>query len=227
VVATGGRVSNSDDKGSDDKGSRDKGSVVEYTRGDRRTRLAHLLTEVFSPATSVVAICLVCGVTGHAGMLGWVWGIAAGCFCGVIPYVVFEVRARGRRLSSRHITKREERPWAFTVCIGSVVSVIALVLILDGPPLLMWCIFTMLGGLMVTAVVTMLWLKVSMHTFCLAFLGLLTAALISPWVWLPLTIALVLVAWSRLRLSHHTPREVAVGAALGWAVFLVAWPFLP
>lgn len=66
-----------------------------------------------------------------------------------------------------------------------------------------------------------------MHTFCLAFLGLLTAALISPWLWLLLTIALVLVAWSRLHLSHHTLREVAVGAALGWAVFVLAWPLLP
>lgn len=220
MVATGSRVSNSDNRVA-------SGIAVENTHGDRRTMLAHLLTEVFSPATSVVAISLTCGAAGHAGPLGWAWGSAVGGLCGVIPYVVFEVQSRGRRLSSRHVTKREERPWAFTVCIGSVVLAIALVLILDAPQLLTWSIFTMLSGLVTTAVVTILWLKVSMHTFCLAFLGPLTAALISPWWWLPLTIALVLVAWSRLHLSHHTPREVAVGAALGWAVFLAAWPFLP
>jgi hypothetical protein len=224
VVATGGRVSSSDLSG---ELSGDVSGMVENTPGDRRTRLARLLTEVFSPATSVVAICLMCGVVGRSGLLGWAWGSAAGGLCGVIPYVVFEVQSRGRRLSSRHVTKREERPWAFMVCIGSVVSVIALVLILDAPLLLTWCIFTMLGGLVVTAVVTMLWLKVSMHTFCLAFLGLLTAALISPWLWLALTVVLLLVAWSRVHLSHHRVLEVAVGAALGWAVFLAAWPFLP
>lgn len=69
-------------------------------------------------------------------------------------------------------------------------------------------------GLCVAGLLANRWIKLSLHMACLAY------AAVAAWrLSLPLAvgfgIVLPLLAWSRLAMRRHTPREVAAGTALG------------
>ena len=189
--------------------------------------VAWALTELFTPAVSVIAISVFCGVYGAPGAEGWAWGLALGAFCGLIPYVALEIASRRKRITNRHVTEHSERPWAYMVCFASVAAGFITMAVLGAPALLIWALCTMTFGLVVTGGVTMVGPKVSMHAFCLTSFAVTAAILSSPWWLLLLCTALPAVVWSRLRLGHHSPVEVVTGTALAFLVVGVASVFMP
>lgn len=201
--------------------------TVEESKKSASDTIAWWVTEIFTPASSVVAISLLCGIKGAAGWPGVAYGAAVGAFCGAIPYITLEIAARRERITDRHVTQHDQRPWAYGVCLASVAAGFVTMAFLDAPALLIWALVTMAFGLVVTGGVTFVGPKVSMHAFCLVVLGILAALLLSPWWLLALVAALPVVVWSRLRLGHHSPVEVAWGTALGVLVILIAWQFAP
>jgi len=188
---------------------------------------AWVLTELFTPAVSVIAISVLCGAYGGDGANGFVLGVVLGACCGLIPYVTLEVASRRKRISDRHVTEHKDRPWAYMVCLASVAVGLVALVFGGAPSLLIWAAITMAVGLLVAGSVTAIGPKVSMHAFCLVSLGVLLAHLSSPWWLLALAVVLPLVVWSRLRLGHHSPIEVAWGTVLGALVMGVALLLAP
>lgn len=198
-------------------------------------RAAKFVTELSTPALPVVVISLLCGVAsvpGHSGVSGlsWLpgllWGSIPAVLCGVVPYVVLEIAARRGVLTDRHVTQKRQRPWAYGICLASVAVSVGLLIVLAAPPLMFWALGTMFVGLVAAGGITLVGPKVSVHAFCWSAMCAFLALLYSPW-WLLLFAALPVIAWSRLRLEHHSPTEVVLGAALGTVVTVVAWMSQP
>lgn len=199
-----------------------------HTPTDLVTKAARVLSEVLAPAVSVFLICILCGIEGHPKVwVGLAWGAMLGTFCAVIPMIAIHLAVRREHLTDHHVTRREQRWWVFLVCVGSVLCGIATVLLLGAPGLLTWILLTMVAGLVMAGTVTLIGPKVSMHTFCLTALVLVAALLNSPWWLLALPVVLPVVAFARLRLNHHTPAEIALGAGLAVVVMLVSQMFVP
>lgn len=190
-------------------------------------RAASVITELSVPVVPVVAISLLCGLQSATGVSGLAWGALMGIFCGVIPWFTIHIAAHRKHFSDRHVTQRHQRPLAFTICLLAVFGGLMLMLTLNAPTLLIWGLLTMIAGIVVVAGITQLGQKVSMHTFCLAAFCLFATLLTTPWWSLGLVTFVPLVAWSRLRLGHHSLSEAALGAILGVAVTTAAWPVVP
>lgn len=194
----------------------------------RPNRVSRILTELFSPVWTVLAICLVCGSYGHPDpVVGLGWGLFVGAFCAVLPFIIIELGVRRSTLSDRHVTRREQRRGVFIMGISSVICGLVGALALGAPPLLIWALLTMIAGIVVTGTITVVSTKVSLHVFCLVSLILLAALLISPWWLLSAAVLLPAVAWSRLQLRHHSWLELVLGTVLGLVVTLVGWAFVP
>lgn len=190
-------------------------------------RAARVVTEITTPAASVSAISVLCGIVGEPGLSGVLWGLFAALFCGVIPYTVLEVAARRGRISNRHVTDKAHRPWAYAMCLASVVIGIAVMLLLGAPALITWMLLTMVVGLVMAAGITAVGPKVSMHTMCFTVLGVLGVPLVSPWWLALLVVGLPAIVWSRLQLAHHTALETALGIALGVVIAWASWMYAP
>lgn len=204
------------------------GSTDVPARARRAARTARVITEVANPVVPVLIICVLCGVHGAESLrAGIAWGLAAGLFCAVIPFVVIEIGVRRRGFSDRHVTRREERRGAYLLGLGSVLCGAAAMVVLDAPALLVRALVTMILGLVVCAAVTALGPKVSLHMFCSTALGVFAALLLSPWWLLVLPALLPPVAWSRLHLRQHSPLEIVLGAVLGAAVTATGRLLLP
>lgn len=198
------------------------------SKADAGTRAARITTEIFTPVLPVLLICLMCGVYGHPDpWLGLAWGAVIAMFSAVIPFVIVEVAVRRMRLSDRHVTRREQRRGVYAMCIVSVLCGLATVLLLGAPALLVWALLTMVAGLAVCTIVTVLLAKVSVHLFCLTALIIFASLIASPWALVALPILVPIVAWSRLRLGHHSLLETSLGVTLGAVVTLVSWVFVP
>lgn len=203
-------------------------SLAPNRTSDPSVRVARILSDIFSPAVSVFLICVLCGAAGSAWKLsGFLWGSVIGCFCAVIPMIVVHIAVRRGRLTDRHVTRREQRWWVLLICVGSVICGLASALLFRAPDLLLWALPSMIGGLVVVGAVTLGGTKASLHAFCFTALGLLAAILLSPWWLLVLLVLLPVVAFARLRLNHHTPFELVLGAALAVAVVLLARLVMP
>lgn len=198
-------------------------SSVRETRADT---IARVVTEVSTPAVPLVIMSMICGIASAPGVRGLLWGAVPAILCGVIPFALFELAARRGALSDRHVTEHKQRPWAYAIGITSVVIGLALVVSLGAPSLMVWALASMLIGALATAAITVIGPKVSVHAFCLAALCTFLALMFSPW-WLLAFVILPLVAWSRLRLHHHSPVEVLLGSVVGIGITIAAWTVVP
>lgn len=182
-------------------------------------RVARIVSEVFGPAVLVTVLLTAVGL--HTG--SW-WGVPAAVFAAGIPmtYVVRGVR-RGE-LTSHHIPEREHRKGPLLFGIVSGVAGLGLLIGFGAPRDVVALLCAGIAGLLVFALVTRWW-KMSIHAG-------VTAGTVAVLVAVYGAIALVtlpvvpLVCWSRLRLSAHTPAQVAVGALVGAVIAATVFPAL-
>jgi membrane-associated phospholipid phosphatase len=147
------------------------------------------------------------------GPAGLGWGLLAATFCGLIPYGIVVARVRRQRLTDRHLRTLQQRPAPLLAGIASVVAGVAVLVALDAPRQLIALVTAMLTGLAATLLVT-LWWKLSVHTAAASGTVAVLTLTFGPAFTLALP-AVVLVAWSRVRLGDHTPAQTVAGAALG------------
>lgn len=141
------------------------------------------------------------------------WGLATAAGLGVVPQSAIAWRVRRKALSDHHVTRREDRP---PVIAGIAVSVATLLVAQHrrgAPDELRRMTRAALVALGVAGAAT--WkVKVSFHTAVLAGMVAVLAREISPRYWRLLGLVPP-VAWARVRISHHTPVETALGAVIG------------
>jgi hypothetical protein len=187
----------------------------------RPDHLARLLTELFAPQVLVIGMPPVVGLIA-LGLPGAAWGLLASALCGGIPAAVIAAGVRAGRLDSRHIVDRARRTGPLLAAVAAVAGALVLLVLLGAPRLLVATVAAMLAGLAVTVPVTLRW-KISFHAAVSAGTVVVLAHVLPP---VPTLVAgavpVGLVAWARVRLTHHTAAQVAAGATAGagscWAV---------
>jgi membrane-associated phospholipid phosphatase len=159
-----------------------------------------------------------------AGSVAWIWGAIYVVLGVLIPflYVVWSV-VRGQ-ITDIHIRLREQRRrplLVVVICAG----VGWLVLALGAAPRAMTAVAASIWlQTVVVFFVTLRW-KISVHTAAAASGGTLIWMLLG--TALPFLLIVPLVAWSRVRLRHHTLLQTLAGALLGSIVFVVAISLAP
>jgi membrane-associated phospholipid phosphatase len=159
-----------------------------------------------------------------AGSEAWIWGAVYVVLGVLFPflYVVWSVM-RGQ-ITDIHIRLREQRrrPLLVTlICAG----VGWLVLVVGAAPAGMTTVAATLWlQVVVIFFVTLRW-KISVHTAAAAGGATLIWTLLG--TALPFLLVVPLIAWSRVRLRHHTLPQTLAGALLGSIVFFVATSLAP
>ncbi|MGD0554068.1 MAG: hypothetical protein ABSA93_03715 [Streptosporangiaceae bacterium] len=179
------------------------------------SRLARAVTEVFSPPVLITALFLAVG-WHDAGSRGLAWGLAGAGFASIGPSAVIVVGVLRGRFTDHHLALREQRAAPLTAAAVMVAAGIVVLAVTGAPPDLVAVEAVMLGGLVITVPVTLVW-KVSLHTGVAASIAaVLTivfgAVAIAGWA------VVVLVGWSRVRLGAHTPAQVVAAAPVGAAI---------
>jgi hypothetical protein len=132
---------------------------------------------------------------------------------GILPptcLLVAERRRRGDR--DWYVTAREQRFGLYALGLACLAALLAIARIGDAPRLLVPSLVAALAATAIGALLNRA-TKVSVHMGAATGCALLLAH-VEPRLTLPLAAAVALVAWSRLRLGHHTPGQVVLGAAI-------------
>jgi hypothetical protein len=192
--------------------------------------VARLATEVFAPWVWVLGLPLAIGWHATKTLGGTLlWGLIVGITGSVIPMVVIIRGARRGKWDSHHVTNREGRVIPFIACIASLGAGIAL-LVLGGAPRQMIALsLAMFASLVVSIAITFAlpvngtrgW-KISMHAAVAAGSAVILTIAYGPWFAL-VSLAVVLVAWSRVELADHTTPQVVAGSVLG--VIMGGFPY--
>ncbi|MVZ91071.1 hypothetical protein GQF49_11415 [Microbacter sp. ANSKLAB05] len=172
---------------------------------------ATVLTEVCAPWVVLTVGSVHLGrAVGSTG-----WGLATAAGLGIVPQAAITWRVRRKALSDHHVTRREDRPLVIVGIAGSVATLLAAQRWGDAPDELQRMTRAALVALGVAGAAT-LRIKVSFHTAVLAGVATVLARELSPRYWRLLALVPT-VAWARVRISHHTPTETALGAVIGVA----------
>ncbi len=204
---------------------REPGEPEAQAEPSRGRRLARLVTEVLAPApVSVVALVVVVlrSASSPGEALRWL-GIGV-LFATLIPLAYIVRGVRRREITDHHVRRREQRLLPLLVGILSVAVLLALFVLLRAPHELFALVGTMVTGLVVSLLVTLVW-KISVHVGVVAGTIVILAVLFGP-VLLLLAPLVVLVAWARVELGDHTVAQVIAGGLLGGAVAAVAFSLL-
>src|SRR5689334_20803025 len=187
-----------------------------HAAGRARLPLARLASELLAPAP-VASALLIAVAWGSASTPAQAarWALV-GLACGtLVPVGFIEVGVRRRRLSDRHLSRREERLGPLLVGLVATLAALWLLQLAQAPRNLLALLATMALVLGATLALTTVW-KISVHTAALAGSAVIVAAVFG-WPWLALAPLLALVAWARVELRAHTPGQVLVGSLVGAA----------
>jgi membrane-associated phospholipid phosphatase len=188
-------------------------------------RLASIVTEAFSPAFVVIALPLAVAwqATEHRPGATVLWGAVVATFYSVLPMIFIVHGARRGRWDGHHVRDREHRRLPMLMCLVSALAGLAILLLGDAPRNVLALSASMIATLLVCMAITHWW-KVSLHATVAGGAVATVVLLYGPWLLL-LIAPLILVCWSRVKLTDHTVTQVVVGALLGplvgGAVFLL------
>ncbi|WP_255029333.1 hypothetical protein [Rhodococcus sp. GA1] len=176
--------------------------------------VARVLTEIAAPWTVNIASCLILGFAiGHPG-----WGAFVALFAGVLPMALIVWGMVRDRIGNHHVTEHSERHGLIGAILVLVLVALVVQLVAQGPKEM---IALTCAGL-VTLVGIGVWtsgvgVKASVHLGVWCGVVAVLAVALSPWWWTGLVLAPA-IAWSRMRLKHHTRKEIAVGAVTGLVI---------
>lgn len=184
--------------------------------------LARITTEVLAPWVLVLALPLLVAwdATGSVGG-GLLWGAVVGLTGSVVPMAVVVRGARRGRWEGHHVTNREGRLVPLLVCVASLGLGLTALLFGGAPRAVVGLALAMFLSLLLCLVVTFAlpvngvrgW-KISFHAAVASGAVAILTITFGPWVLLAAPLV-VLVAWSRVVLGHHTKAQVVVGVVMG------------
>ncbi|GAA4527540.1 phosphatase PAP2 family protein [Amycolatopsis samaneae] len=189
------------------------------TGGTRRT-LARLATEVLAPWVWVLGLpfAVAWKVTDYHLGRTILWGLVIGITGAVVPMAVIVRGAKRGKWDSHHVTNRAGRVVPFAVCITSLATGFAALLLGGAPRDLVALTAAELACLLVAVLVTFgLKFKISMHAIVAAGATLMLIKVYGPWAAL-LALGVLWVCWSRVELGDHTTAQVTIGTAAGLVV---------
>ena len=180
-------------------------------------RSARLTTEVFAPWVVVTTLPL--AIAWHAvdsALLALGWGLLVATFGAAIPMAVIVRGARTGRWDGHHVSNRAGRLVPLLVCVTSVTTALALLLLLGAPQAMVALDVAMLATVAAIVAVTRWW-KISAHTSVSGGAVIIAALAYGPVV-LAAVPLVALIGWSRVVLDEHTVAQVGTGILLGAVV---------
>lgn len=182
-------------------------------------RWARWASEAGAPAVLAAVVPLVVGAAagGWRGL-----GLAAlAAVVAVLPGLVLVLHlVRTGRVVGHHLPHRGDRPRVLGAALVGVVAAAGLVALLGAPQGLVVLMTAMALLLGLLTVISLRW-KVSLHAAAATASLVAVVAALGPWALLGVPLV-VLVCWSRLALSAHTPDQVVAGALVGLGAGVIA-----
>jgi MFS family permease len=150
------------------------------------------------------------------------WAAVYGFFVSLAPILLVLYLLKTGRIAELHMTNTRERHLPYLVAVLGSFTVLALLLLLDGPELLRCLALFNVLALVVIALINVYWL-ISFHVTAATAMTLILALVFGPAFGALLLPLLALVVVVRLYLRRHTVAQTAAGAILGTAsVFLLS-----
>lgn len=183
--------------------------------------LARLITEICAPWISNITLFLILGVSFNA--LGP--GLLAATMTGVLPMVAIMGMIRRGQVGNHHVTAGHQRGPVFVVILSLLAVLIVGLLVMDTPREIWLAVIAAVLFIAVFAVVTRSGLKISIHIGHWLAVWIYLGLVLSPWWWITL-LMIPMIAWSRLKLTHHSWGEITGGAAAGLTVVGIMLPLI-
>lgn len=187
-------------------------------------RIAHIISEVLQPPL-VVAVMLLVSPAGDGGFPGTIWfgALALGFVC-VLPFAVVIWLVRLGKITDHHVSNRKQRAPVLMMTAVSVGAGLLVLFSLDAPASVLAMVLTIVGGIVVLAVVSLFW-KMSGHASAIACSAVIGVQMLGP-AGLLLLPLIPVVGWARVVLGAHTLGQVIAGSLFGGIVMAGAWSLL-
>lgn len=183
----------------------------------RSERAAQVISEIFGPAPLLTLAFVEAGI--RVGMLAGWWSLLPIFGVAILPYAAMIWLAHRGRVSDRFVGERSQRLPVLLAVLGSVIAVIAILLVVAAPwPVTSLTIASALG-LVVVMTVNARW-KLSIHMAIAAFVCLYQFTILPAGAAAATLVILPLLGWARIAARAHTSAQVVAGALAGAAVFL-------
>ncbi|MET0520913.1 MAG: hypothetical protein ABW156_02915 [Jiangellaceae bacterium] len=191
------------------------------------TRIARLITEVFSPGILVAALLLLVAWHASATVLEAIlWGLIAAGAASFLPLLYIFRGVRRGQWTDKHVTQHSQRRLPLLIILLSTAAGTLALVIAGAPQELLALIASMVAALLVAVPITVIthW-GISIHALVAA--GAVAALMV---VFGPVMAAgwliAAAVAWARVQLAEHTVGQVLAGAAVGTAATGALFPLL-
>ncbi|RSZ61792.1 phosphoesterase [Corynebacterium hylobatis] len=182
---------------------------------------AKIVTEVAAPWVTNILLFLILGISLGAPAPG----LLAAFMTGILPMVAVLRMIRQGRVASHHVTVRTQRGALFAIILGLLAVLIVGLLLLDTPREIWLAGLAAVLFILAFSVINQLGLKISIHVGLWVPVWSYLGLVLSPW-WSLALLVTPLIAWSRLKLTHHSWAEIIGGAFTGLAVVAVMLPLL-
>lgn len=192
-------------------------AVAYPDRWDRH--VAYWVSQLLSPPVLGLGGALLVGAV-IGTVPGWLWVGVFLLLGAIVPTLYVLYLLQTGEVSDFHLNKREERTKPTLAALLGTTAAAIVIGLGNGPALLLALAIAAVIQNVIFFVIT-LWWKVSAHSAAAAAVGTLSWAVYGVAAW-PVMLCVPLVLWARIRLKRHTPAQTVVGAALGFAILLVA-----
>gem|GEM_PF-370273 len=173
-------------------------------------KIARMVSDIVSPPLVYAIMGFVFSWYELTFWDGLIWGALYGFFISFIPVLTILYLYRIGEVQDMHISKTEQRRLPYLLSIIGAIIIILIILILDGPKLLLTLAACNLIGLTILFLINFYWLisshmaSISMATLLLTInFGYLVGVFTIPFVFL--------VYWSRIHLKRHSAIQLLAG----------------
>lgn len=177
-------------------------------------RVARVVSNVVSPPVMFAALGLALALRASPPVPALAWAALYGFFVSLAPILFVLYLLRTSRIVELHMSDTRERRLPYLVAMLGSLTVIALLLALEGPPLLVCLALFNLVALFLIGLINLRWL-ISFHTMAVMAMDTIVALVYGPLVGLALSPLVALVVAVRLYLRRHTMGQVLAGLLLG------------
>jgi len=191
-------------------------------RSESRRKTASLVSNLFNPfLLSILIIVLASIETSATNREAIKWVLLSLAMTTLPIFAIILYLVRSERLDDFFINVRRQRHKIYALS-GFCTALACAVLYYLGAPMLLVAVF--LSGLLSVVIfmsINLVW-KISVHTAFAAAVVTILVFLYGPPA-LAAAFLLPVVGWSRIELEHHSPTQVATGAAIAAVVVLAVF----
>ncbi|XUX01387.1 MAG: phosphatidic acid phosphatase [Dehalogenimonas sp.] len=187
-----------------------------------RTRIAHLISNSFSPLVLGIAMIALVAFNGAASTIeGFKWFLLVTCLA-ILPVLLISLyMVKTGRMDSLFSNRRHQRHHVYVVGLFFDVLAIWILNLLNAPTILIAGLVAGLASVVCLAFIN-LWWKISVHSSTVAAFVALLFVLFGWWTSVSLVL-LPVIWWARLNLAQHTLSQVMAGSALSVVILLVTF----